>query len=253
MKYIRTISIMLFMGIALWTCLLTSCSRDEVQEEESVVEEVLIPEPEPHWADGTITIETGIRRTAEEIVDAIWAMPGGYTVGIGALAKPDFPMSHVRRTVEISVVTLEEVDIKEPLTYNKILKVYESKGYRPLTLEEALETRAQFRDQPGRTTKGTRKMKAFYTLLSEGGTEFNGIGPNTKEILLIERAEWGAQYGVSYRIRGVKIEDITGPLILHPDGTWEGGEVRKNGVPVPNAVRLEKLTNTPAFACVKVN
>ena len=130
---------------------LTACSPDiEEAVEEEPVEIAELP-PEPHWADGIIEIEVGRFQTGKDMLAVLKDSLIGTSESILAmLSKPNFPMSRQRKTISVAVLTLQEIGFTEPATVPEIRRRLKQLGYRPLTLEEVIETRLQFMDQPDR-------------------------------------------------------------------------------------------------------
>ena len=194
---------------------LFACSSDIIEEEmveETPLPELVEPEP-PHWADGIIEIEVGRFKTGAEML-TIFEIPNNNLSASrdirARLAKPNFPMSRQRKTIKVTVVTLQEAGFTKPTTIEEIRKRFKQLGYRPLTLEEAVEIRLQFLDQPDRPTEYQvqepgyvppppkldrspgSKMDAFYTLLEKGNEEI------LKTISVFENGRhsyWGDRYG----------------------------------------------------------
>lgn len=109
---------------------LTACSPDIVEEEaeETLLEP--IPEPDPHWADGIIEIETGRFQTGTEMLHVL-ERPNNINASISIralLSNPDFPMSRQKKTIKVTVVTLLEAGFTEPAGSDK--SIHDCKGFR---------------------------------------------------------------------------------------------------------------------------
>lgn len=153
----------------------SSCAeKDDVlleEPEEEVVEELI--QPELSWADGIVTITVGRYQTGDDLVDAIQNKPN-FLVASGAptsIHRANIRMSQELKTVDITVVTLEEAGFSgNPVTLEQIISRFQQLGYRPLTIEEALEFRLQFTDQPdvgqADLTEEERKWGDMFALLS---------------------------------------------------------------------------------------
>lgn len=180
---------------------LAACSPDIEEKGEvlTLTTEDLYSPPEPHWADGTITIETGQHETGESMVDALDDRRNFHAFSASlriALSKKGLKMSKEKRTVEVTVLTLGEAGFTELATLKEIRKRFEEMGCRPLTLEEAVMTRLDFVDQPD-IKRVNHKMTNFFTLLSEEDGYF--LGRQEKEkVLKIKRDSTRDKYGEGY-------------------------------------------------------
>lgn len=210
MKYIRTSMTFIMVILA---ASLTSCSPDTIEEYED--EEVQVTEepapPEPSWADGIITITTGNYQTGGGLRNALANKPNFAAVSIMSrtLQKPDFPMSGEPGTTNVTVVTLKEAGFTEPATLEEIRERYRELGYRPLTLEEAVELRLQFTDQPDITdpnlTEEERKWSSMFVLVSEQDAYYVGhksitTGTKLKYIPHLHQSRYGERYGYGFGI-----------------------------------------------------
>ena len=194
MKYtIRTVLVLL---AALTTPVFISCSPDRVEEEVAEEETLLTAETpmlelKPLWDDGTITITTGNFATGESIVRAFERRRSTH-LGRQWLKKMlkegVVPIEQGKRTIEIVVMTLLEAGFDEPATIAEIRRRFREIGYRPLTIQEAMELRLQFDDQP--STKTGHKMSAFFVLLSEEETRLIQIDEEDISIALVKN-EYG--------------------------------------------------------------
>ena len=117
---------------------------------------------EPHWADGILTINVGNSQDSWEMYsqmrDRYIVMSSSIETYIGK-----FPMSRTQKSVDVAVVKLLDVGFSQPVTIEEIRQRFSELGYRPLTLEEAVELRLQFTDQPSDDVF----MNGFTALLSE--------------------------------------------------------------------------------------
>ena len=117
---------------------------------------------EPHWADEVLTINVGNYQDSWEIFremeDRNIVMSRSIETYIGK-----FPMSRTQKSVDVAIVKLLDVGFLQPVTIEKIRQRFSELGYRPLTLEEAVELRLQFTDQP----LDDVLMNGFTALLSE--------------------------------------------------------------------------------------
>ena len=168
------------------------CSSDSDEPEPAEIitpEEIAQPEPEPtpeppppHWADGTVTITIGRYETARELYNAVKAAGmhiGGYLPN-DLFENGDFPLDKKWDSVEISVVSMIDVGMTKEATLGEVRDQFRIKGYRPLTIEESLELRRQFRDQP--PVSEVHKMAAFFLLpRAEDSRNFGGILWKSKE------------------------------------------------------------------------
>ena len=134
---------------------------------------------EPDWADGVLTITVGNYQTGAEMLGALKRRYVSISRSLGTyLTRPDFPMSRAKKSVDVAVVPLLEdvVGFEEQVTMEEIRKRYRELGYRPLTLEEAVELRLQFSDQPSddrfKYSDDGLFMSGFTALLSEESSRF---------------------------------------------------------------------------------
>ncbi|MDE0634988.1 MAG: hypothetical protein OXI43_03930 [Candidatus Poribacteria bacterium] len=185
-----------------------SCATDE--EDDTILEEVVIqpepkkpsPPPGPDWADNIITIRTGRYQTGLQLLQALdnkWNFAARRRMRWD-LADPDFPMSKSPGgVVDVTIVTLLEAGFKKPVTIHQIRERYRELGYRPLTLEEAVELRLQFTDQPDssekKPTEQERHWSYFFVLISEEDAEFL-LG----DILLLYRSSYRREFGEEFGI-----------------------------------------------------
>ena len=65
-------------------------------------------------------------------------------------------------TADIAVFSLKKIGFEEPATMKTIVKKFSEKGYRPLTLQEVVNLRLNFTNQPQMQSK--HKMSGFYIL-----------------------------------------------------------------------------------------
>ena len=149
---------------------LVGCSPD-IDEDEAVVDETIVTEEEapsfqgPHWMDGTITVRTGVYETGAEMAEAIDNRRNFHIPTSGVrMAIMEIPMSKVPGETEVTVLTLREAGMTDNPTLAEVREHFRKKGYRPLTMEEAVMIRLDFTDQPETMTK--HKMSEFETLLS---------------------------------------------------------------------------------------
>ena len=116
----------------------------------------------PRWADGILTITVGNYQNSWEMhrrmQDRDIVMDSAIDTYIG-----NFPMSRTEKSVDVAVVKLLDVGFSQPVTIEEIRQRFSELGYRPLTLEEAVELRLQFNDQPSEDVL----MNGFTVLLSE--------------------------------------------------------------------------------------
>ena len=140
---------------------MTACSSDIVEEEESL----LTPEPiKSDWIDGKLTIQVGNYKTTREILIAM--KEKGFALGITIdynLRNRDFPISGKQYIIEVEVVKMFDVGLTEKTTYEETYRRYRERGYRPLTLEEMMELRLQFTDQP--SIPSDHLMTVFFALI----------------------------------------------------------------------------------------
>ena len=182
----------------------------EEEPEEEVVEELI--QPELSWADGIVTITVGRYQTGDDLVDAIQNKPNFWVARSTptSIHRANIRMSQERKTVDITVVTLEEAGFSgNPVTLEQIISRFQQLGYRPLTIEEALEFRLQFTDQPDVTqadlTEEERKWGDMFALLSVQDALSLCIGNSgkmtgKKDLLSIYRnvlEGFGAQFGIA--------------------------------------------------------
>lgn len=170
--YQTTLLLLCIMAVIVFS---SSCAeKDDILEEEpeeEVIEELI--QPEPSWADGIVTITVGRYQTGDDLVDAIQNKPN-FLVASGvptSIHRANIRMSQELKTVDITVVTLEEAGFSgNPVTLEQILSRFQQLGYRPLTIEEALELRLQLTDQPDTAqadlTEEGRKWSKMFALLS---------------------------------------------------------------------------------------
>ena len=121
------------------------------------------------------------------------------------VADENFPMSGVRKTVEVTVLTLQEAGMTKPSTIEEIRKQFKELGYRPLTLEEAVTIRVDFRNQPDKM-KVDHKMTWFLTLLSKENGKIFGF-PEREYAFYIYRNSSRDKYGGGY---GMHTEQTSG-------------------------------------------
>ena len=168
---------------------------EEPEEEAQTIEEPTLPEPS--WADGVVTITVGRYQEKEALMQAIrdkenFVMHDNLST---TLHKIDVPMAKERKTVDIAVITLEEAGFSEKVTQEQITRRFRQLGYRPLTIEEVLEFRLQFEDQPDLSakhlTEEERKWGQVITLLSKQDADALN-GSNIKGGILL------SLYRVSY-------------------------------------------------------
>lgn len=202
-------------GLLLFSCTTTEEDDSILLEEEQIVEEPA--PPEPSWADGIITITTGNYQTVGALADALANKPnfGAISIMRRTLQKPDFPMSGEPGTTDVTVVTLKEAGFTEPATLEEIRERYRELGYRPLTLEEAVEFRLQFTDQPDVSepslTEEERTWSSVFVLVSEQDAYYMGsksiiTGVKSKYIPQICRSRYGGeQFGYSFGILAIHI------------------------------------------------
>ena len=159
---------------------LSACAeKEDLLLEEPEEEEVLLEEvAPPPWDDGVITITVGRFASKEEVIQELRASD---------LDREDVPYientilserftitpPEKRYSVNIAVVTMLEAGITEPATLQEIKERYREQGYGPLTLEEVVELRLQFKDQPDSSTG--HRMNNFRTLLT-GDSKQSGRG-----------------------------------------------------------------------------
>ena len=218
---------------------LVACSPDRV--EERVAEEEgtpltpgPIPELKPVWDGGTITITAGNFATGEDMARAIRNRRDidANKRLMKMLSENSVPMSREKRTVAITVMTLLEVGFDKPVTITEIRERFRELGCRPLTIQEALELRLQFQDQPD--TKTGHKMSAFYVLLSEEETELMQILKDDGSVAICST---GNTYGISVFSHPKKIDPHSPEIKFDLDG-----------------FRVNQNINTGTrFACVRVN
>ena len=224
-----------------------ACSPDRI--EEDVEETVLLPEvePEPDWVDGVVTIQVGRFQTGAEMLEKLESM-GNHVVNFilkESLSKPEFPMSHQLRTVEVAVVTLLEAGFDKPVTLDEIRERYRELGYRPLTLEEAVELRIQFTDQPPKViydyveaVDKMNKMGEFNVLMTKREARLiydylntRATEPRIKLYRSVTLDKYGEGYGIS---ASTTISELLNPLDENlKASSWED---------------LEKIRST-RFAC----
>ena len=249
MKYIHKIAT-LFVATLFLTTLFTSCSSDTEEKSGGLVVTVIEPyqPPEPHWADGTITIEIGRFKTGKEMVDLLERRENFHAYGGGlrrAISKEEFPMSGTPKTVEITVVTLHEAGFTEPVTISQIKRRLAEMGYRPLTLEEAVMTRIDFTDQPD-LVRIDHKMTHFLAFLSEEDEELLGRllkhpeHPGKRFTLAMARESKMDKYGEGYSIAVTAVTDVT----FHPDDNERHGDLSQQ--------RKQYRNKGNRFACVKI-
>ena len=156
-----------FIIVALATMIGCSSSDESVLEDMVVPEpEVVVePEPEPDWVDNTLTIKIGRSQTGTQLLGRFnrkKCVAGHDTKR--DLSHPDFPMAKRHYTIEIKVISMPEVGMTKPTARTEVQRRYKEAGYRPLTMEEAVELRLQFPEQPDMATG--HEMAYFYVLPS---------------------------------------------------------------------------------------
>ena len=162
------------------TSILCSCAAEdnnpltEEVEEEVEIEEVT--KPEPSWADGIVTITTGNYQNLDDLIFAVRKKRNFHmTLGKVDLINMDIPLPSEPKTVDITAITLEEAGFTERVTLEEIRERFRQLGYRPLTMEEVIEFRLQFEDQPDIAqedlTEEARKWSRVLILLNESGSE----------------------------------------------------------------------------------
>ena len=157
---------------AVFAILITSliaCSPDSVEEVETEPAETEMTPPQPDWADGTITITTGRGDSEASLLAGLEASRCQASVVLKNILFDENPATHVpvsqiEREIEVSIVLMTEVGATRPMEMPEVIKYYRAAGYRPVTLEEAIELRIQFWDQPYISEE---KVSAFFALLSE--------------------------------------------------------------------------------------
>ena len=189
--------------LTLFMFVTVGCSLDiEIEEKVEEIPPPPPPEPEPRWADGVITIKTGRFKTSEEIVLAIETTENVHA-DRGTRYEFSKPNSKLKigkpREVKVTVVTLLEAGFTEPVTLKEIRKRYEELGFRPLTLEEVMELRLQFTDQPDIATG--HKMSMFFVLLSEKEAQ-NCFLEDEETTFIMYRAGIRKGYGEEFGLFG---------------------------------------------------
>ena len=203
----------------------SSCAeKDDIllEEPEEKTVQAIIEEPlpsEPSWADGIVTITTGRYQTKDGLVQAIQQKKYFRVLRDARLGihRMDVPMSKRKKTVDITVVTLEEAGFSgEWVTLEEILVRFRQLGYRPLTIEEALELRLQFEDQPDMSntdmTETERKWGNIWTLLSKQDalslcTDRHGEITGNEALLFLYRASawdgFNEGFGINKQRQGI--------------------------------------------------
>ena len=154
---------------------LIACSPDRVEEEEVTESTFTLSEPTmPKIQPDEILIEVGRFQSPAELQHALeirrlWV---GDRV-ISALNDPEFPMSQKPKTIVVKIVTMLEVGLDKPSTLKEVIDHFSKNGYRPLTLEEAVELRIQYLNQPEEISSD--KMSAFFALLKKEDAYFIGF------------------------------------------------------------------------------
>ena len=220
-RFVLMVSVMPF--------LVVGCSPDvEEEPEEMVVEEPELP-PKPDWDDGTMTVTIGTYDDNAHLARVLKQAKNTtvHTRLLVAAADPNLvPLK--KKTVEVAVVTLLEAGFTEPATKEEIRARYQYLGYRPLTAQEVIELRLQFKDQPG--TKTGHRMSTFFVLLSEEDSERLFVDGDDGSMAIWRntlRDVIGEGYGVGSLSHPKKINPHS-PEITFPGG-FRGKELRNTG------------------------
>lgn len=151
------------------------CSSDEPMVEDIIVPEPEPePEPEPDWVDNILTIKIGRSQTGAQLLGRFNHSKCGISPNTKDwLSHPDFPMAKRHYTIEVAVISMPEVGMTKPATTAEVQKRYKDVG-RPLTMEEAIELRLQFTDQPDMMTG--HEMANFFVLPSDAERDVRFAG-----------------------------------------------------------------------------
>ena len=193
-------------GIA--ALILIGCSTDtdvlDTEEDLSYLEDLEElkekgPKP-PSWSKGYFTIEVGRFQTGPELLEELttrklgpeyWATryfvdkTGSIHSGVhDLLSHPEFPMAGRRYTIKVAVLSMLDAGMNGGFRMDDILKRYKELGYRPLTMEEAVELRLQFTDQP--FIQSGHEMSQFDVLPSDNKRDLDFL---EKEMMDYERKE----------------------------------------------------------------
>lgn len=168
--------ISLLIALALVPLFIIGCSSDI--EEEPLQEDILAPEPvppEPDWADSRLTIKVGRFKTPSALLAALESEK---KVAIGiwtkdlllgekeSVPKSALKMAEEEHTVDIAVISMLDVGMREAASMEEIRERFKEFGYRPLTVEETCELRLQFLEQINIPL--SEEMHGFLTVSEEG-------------------------------------------------------------------------------------
>lgn len=228
MKYLFTVLATLFtalttttMMILLSLTMLAGCSPD-IEEDEHTEEKVSVvemAETEPDWADGTMTITVGRFETRwrmfNEMEKSFQIHP--WTENDIRSAKRTLTPPDQQYTVDIVILSMEEVGINRFANITEIAERFRELGYRPPTPEEAMEIRLHLEDQP--TTATQHKMSSFATLPSEESIQMDIVNRKVGYVIAHIELEKGAWI----------VERETGARTIKVFGIWWlGKEMQKN-------------------------
>lgn len=230
--------VLMLLCAAILTTSLFSCTTEDMTDDTLLPEETVIEEPappEPSWADGIVTITIGNYQKPDDLIRAISnkknmsirrSTPACLKTAEANIAKS---MVKEKKVVDITMLTLEEAGFTEPVTLEEILERFEQLGYRPLTIEEVLELRLQFTDQPDMTrgdlTEEARAWSDVIALLSvEDALALYGNPPN-KKLLNMYRASARDSYGEGFGL-GAQIATTFDPSVKNMQVKFRHSEIR---------------------------
>ena len=214
-----------------------SSDSDEPEPEEIIAPEQNSEPSPPHWEDGTVTISIGRYKTARELYDAVQAagMHIGDNVTEDLFRNGDFPLDGKKRSVEISVVSMVDIGMgmgrHRSALLDEVWTQFWEKGYRPLSIEESLELRRQFTNQPPVST--AHKMSAFFLLPRVEDSKNFG-----------DPLEWTDErtYGIWKMFHRVVLDEEGNPIKKHLPMVLFGEDnpvdMRRFSAHVPNPLRI---------------
>lgn len=116
---------------------------------------------EPDWTDGVLTITIGKYQDVWEMYEKL----KDRRIISNSLSSymENVSLSRSPKRVDVTVVQLLDIGFSQPVTLEEISNRFSELGYRPLTLEEAIELSIHFYNQPS----DDALMNGFTALLSE--------------------------------------------------------------------------------------